>query len=69
MNVLYINYGAIIKINMRKMFKLKKHSCALCKPHKTGRQNRWKSKEFSKMKIFEKEKMLIIKNKLAEIDI
>ena len=54
---------------MRKMFKLKKHSCALCKPHKTGHQNRWKSKDLEKIKIFEKEKTFIIKNNLAEIDI
>lgn len=53
---------------MRKMLKIKKHSCALCKPHKTGHQNRWKSKDLEKMKIFEKE-MLQVRNNLAEIDI
>jgi len=54
---------------MRKMFKIKSHSCALCKPHKTGYQNRWRAKDLEKMKIFEKEKVLIINNNLAEIDI
>lgn len=54
---------------MRKMLKIKKHSCALCKPHKTGHQNRWKSKDLEIMKIFEKEKIFLIKNKLAKIDI
>ncbi|MEK7128412.1 MAG: hypothetical protein AAB933_02535 [Patescibacteria group bacterium] len=43
------------------MFKIKKHSCALCKPHKTGHQNRWKSKEVEGMKIFEKEKSELIR--------
>ena len=51
------------------MLKVKNHSCALCKPHKTGHANRWKSKELQNMKIFEKEKIFLIKNKLAEIDI
>ena len=54
---------------MRKMLKVKNHSCVLCKPHKTGHANRWKSKELQNMKIFEKEKIFLIKNKLAEIDI
>ncbi len=46
---------------MRKMFKNKKHSCALCKPYKTGHQNRWKSKDLEKIKIFEKEKIFLTK--------
>ena len=54
---------------MRKRIKIKKHSCALCKPHKTGHSNRWKSKELEKMKIFEKEKSFFVRAKLAEIDI
>lgn len=41
---------------MRKMLKIKKRSCALCKPHKTGHQNRWKAKDLESLKIFEKEK-------------
>ena len=52
---------------MRKRLKIKKHSCALCKPHKTGHSNRWKIKDLVSMKIFEKEKILVIKNNLAEI--
>lgn len=54
---------------MRKRTKVKHCSCALCKPHKTGHSNRWKSRDLIKMRIFEKEKMLLIKNKLTEIDI
>lgn len=54
---------------MRKRIKIKNHSCALCKPHKTRHQNRWKFKDLEMLKLFEKEKMLIIKNKLAEVDI
>lgn len=38
------------------MLKVKKHSCALCKPHKTGHQNRWKPKDLESIKVFEKEK-------------
>lgn len=41
---------------MRKRFKKKKLSCALCKPHKMNGENRWKGKDFSLLKIFEKEK-------------
>jgi len=39
---------------MRKRFKQKKESCALCKPHKMGWQNRWKDKELSKLEETEK---------------
>lgn len=41
---------------MRKRFRIKKHSCGLCKPHKIGWSNRWNYEEFTKMKEFEKEK-------------
>lgn len=41
---------------MRKRFKVKKHSCGLCKPNKVGWANRWGYKEFAKIKEFEKEK-------------
>jgi len=34
---------------MRKRLKKKRHSCPMCKPHKMGITNRWKSKEFMKM--------------------
>jgi hypothetical protein len=30
---------------MRKHYKRKRHSCMICKPHKTGHVNRWKDKE------------------------
>ncbi len=54
-------------IKMRKRIKIKNHSCALCKPHKTGHQNRWKSKYLEGLEIFEKEKILLIKNKFTEV--
>jgi len=44
---------------MRKNFKKKKRSCALCKPHKMNGQSRWKDKELQARKLFEK-----LKNKL-----
>ena len=40
---------------MRKQFKIKKRSCAFCKPHKVGWDNRWKSKEKERMIREEKE--------------
>jgi len=39
---------------MRKRLKLKKKSCALCKPHKMRWENRWKPKEEAAIKRFEK---------------
>lgn len=45
---------------MRKRLKKKKHSCGLCKPHKLGWMNRWKEKEFVRMKEFEKEKKSVV---------
>jgi len=44
---------------MRKRFKKKKRSCALCKPHKMEGATRWKTKEFAKIKEFEKTKNLL----------
>ena len=41
---------------MRKRLKMKKHSCAMCKPHKMGGDVRWKPKELQALKQFEKEK-------------
>jgi hypothetical protein len=38
---------------MRKRYKLKKRSCALCKPWKMHWQNRWKPKEFARLQAFE----------------
>ena len=45
---------------MRKRFKNKKESCALCKPHKRGWITRWDSKDLESLKIFEKEKSYLI---------
>ncbi|TSC78531.1 MAG: hypothetical protein G01um101433_196 [Parcubacteria group bacterium Gr01-1014_33] len=41
---------------MRKRLKNKRHSCALCKPHKTGHDCRWNNKDLAGLKAFEKEK-------------
>ena len=40
---------------MRKQFKQKLKSCALCKPHKMHWANRWKTKDRAKMKVMDKE--------------
>jgi hypothetical protein len=47
---------------MRKRGKLKKRSCALCKPHKMKWDNRWKHKEHISLKVWEKDKAQILKN-------
>ena len=39
--------------DMRKRYKNKRHSCKLCKPHKTKGTIRWKTKEYAKLKEFE----------------
>jgi len=39
---------------MRKQYKKKKKSCAMCKPHKMKKSNRWKIKDLFKLKLFEK---------------
>jgi hypothetical protein len=41
---------------MRKRFKNKLRSCAMCKPHKTKGSCRWKYKELASLNEFEKEK-------------
>jgi len=38
---------------MRKRYKIKMHSCALCKPNKTGWALRWKAKELASLREFE----------------
>lgn len=35
---------------MRKRLKLKKHSCAMCKPHKMKWSNRWTPKQLAELK-------------------
>ena len=40
---------------MRKQYKKKKRSCALCKPHKMGWENRWKRNAQIKMETSEEE--------------
>jgi len=40
---------------MRKRFKKKKRSCALCKPHKVGWDKRYKTKDLDKLERAEKE--------------
>jgi len=48
---------------MRKRFKNKKESCALCKPHKRGWAVRWNSKQAELLRIFEKEKTFLLQMK------
>ena len=43
---------------MRKQYKNKKRSCAVCKPFKMGWQNRWKDKEREKQELDEEEMLL-----------
>ena len=43
---------------MRKQFKNKKASCALCKPHKRGWASRWKPAERAAQVAFERERRL-----------
>ena len=38
-----------------KVYRRKKRSCGLCKPHKTGGSPRWTPQEFQKIKEMEKE--------------
>lgn len=40
---------------MRKMYKKKKRSCPMCKPHKMHGAKRWKYKELEARMRFEKE--------------
>ena len=39
---------------MRKRLKRKRRSCDLCKPHKTGHDNRWKPVERGRLAEFER---------------
>lgn len=41
---------------MRKRTKRKKKSCAMCKRHKMGWDNRWKPKQFLLLREFERER-------------
>ena len=41
---------------MRKRYKKKLHSCAICKPHKMHGAKRWKIKEEVLLKEFEKKR-------------
>jgi len=40
---------------MRKTYKRKRRSCALCKPHKVGWEKRWKPKEAARRTLLERE--------------
>lgn len=48
---------------MRKQYKVKKRSCALCKPHKKGWDNRWKEDEKQEIEIWEKVKKKIMNDR------
>lgn len=52
---------------MRKRNKIKKRSCALCKPHKTGHCCRWKEKDSVKLKEFEKNRAKFIRENLLSL--
>jgi len=47
---------------MRKRYKEKKRSCALCKPHKMKWENRWKKKDLDIIERTEKEIKNLITN-------
>lgn len=40
---------------MRKVYKQKRRSCALCKPHKMGWEKRWKAKEADRLRAMDDE--------------
>ncbi|MFP5507395.1 MAG: hypothetical protein ACLGH6_14455 [Gammaproteobacteria bacterium] len=40
---------------MRKRYKNKRRSCALCKPHKRGRDLRWRPRELADLERAERE--------------
>ena len=50
-------------MNMRKTYKRKRRSCALCKPHKVGKGKRWKAKEAAQLKAMDREIELTCGNK------
>jgi len=47
---------------MRKHYKVKLRSCALCKPHKHGWEIRWKVKELQVMERSEREMQLALRH-------
>lgn len=46
---------------MRKRLKNKLRSCALCKPHKTGHSCRWKERELHNLRVWEKERLQMLR--------
>jgi hypothetical protein len=40
---------------MRKRFKLKQRTCALCKPHKRGWEHRWTPRDLALAKLAERD--------------
>jgi hypothetical protein len=48
---------------MRKTYKQKRRSCALCKPHKVGWDVRWKPKEAARRIVMERESRYSIEEK------
>ena len=45
---------------MRKQYKKKRRSCALCKPHKRGICHRWEDNERQELEIWERIKRKIV---------
>jgi len=50
---------------MRKRYKLKRRSCALCKPHKRGWDQRWKAREGELLKTAEREMRIVVLDEKA----
>ncbi len=46
---------------MRKRLKMKRRSCALCKPHNMGWERRWTSRDAADLRRFERERAAEIK--------
>lgn len=50
---------------MRKRYKLKRRSCALCKPHKRGWDQRWTAKEGQRLENAEREMRIVVLDEKA----
>jgi hypothetical protein len=48
-------------MNMRKQLKMKRRSCAMCKPHKMGWERRWTPREVADLRRFERERAIEMK--------
>lgn len=46
---------------MRKRYKRKRESCALCKPQKMGHEKRWKDRDLAQLREFERDRQWAIR--------